>query len=504
MIKHSSNEHGYFLAGICIALFLLSVAGFLFFARLPTPMPVPMPAPAAQPPVDATAPETSQADTPKPDIPWIGYVGDALSRPIPGARISLETGSSTDSRTVLADDRGKFLLLLPPGQFPLVTIEADGYYRTVAELDDGQTSTHILYRGGTIEGQVLGHSFVLRGAEPAEPKPIPGATLEVAGVHGWFDVVTADEEGKYKVTAPPGNIVVTARSPIYADARFDGLEVARDESLARDFILPAGVTLDAFVIGEKVTLQGARLRVFNEIKDEADAFTEGQQGTVSIKGLNSGVAQVHIVHPGYQEQLWDIIIPNDRIGIRKPFSMQKSQPFQLTVLDPKGQPLPDARVRIRQSGITIVDTVASDQEWLNVLASGETYQIEARFYRDRGGPEVHYPPRVYRYKMPEEGPGELTIQLKPGSRITGMVVAPNGSPVAGASILVRSKNETPGEASPPRILKTNQVGVFRSEPFATGKWGLTISHPQLGTIATETIVEEGKTSSLGQLQFPRR
>ena len=156
------------------------------------------------------------------------------------------------------------------------------------------------------------------------------------------------------------------------------------------------------------------------------------------------------------------------------------------------------------SGITIVDTVASDQEGLGVLASGKTYHIEARHHQFIDGVPVQFPSRTFRYTMPEKGPGELTIELRRGGRITGVVMSPNGSPVAGASVLVRAREVDRDEAAPPRILKTNRAGVFRSEPFSVGKWGLTISHPQLGTITTETIVAEGKTQSLGRLLFPRR
>ncbi|MGE4601886.1 MAG: carboxypeptidase-like regulatory domain-containing protein, partial [Planctomycetota bacterium] len=298
-------------------------------------------------------------------------------------------------------------------------------------------------------------------------------------------------------------LVATVRSPLHADARFVDLEIGRDEVLDRDMILAAGVILDGFVLGKDTTLAGARVRVFNDIRDEADAIS-AERGMVKIKGLASGMARVHVVHPGYQETMWDLIIPADVIGFRRPFSLLQSQPFRLNVTDPQGNALPEARVRIRRQGITIVDTTASDQQWLSVLAAGKTYQVEARHAMIVNGVAAQYPPRIFRYTMPAEGPGELTIELRPGGRITGVVQAPNGAPVPGATILVRARDVHPDEASPPRLLQTNRAGVFRSEPFATGRWGLTISHTQLGTMTTEALVEENKTSSLGELRFPPR
>ena len=504
MNKNPATERGYLLVACLVVLFLIVIVALPLVAIFMTATPL-MPTATPQAPtiMPLAIDETGQVGAPVPDTPWIGYIGDALSRPISGARVTMGTEIIDGARSVVTDDRGRFLLLLPPSEFPLVTIEAAGYYQMVTELDEGEGSTYTLFRGGVLEGHVRGHIFVLKGEELVEPKPIPAARLEVAGVDGWFAVVTADEEGRYEVTVPPGKVVVTARSPLHADARFVDLEVQREEVLGRDFILAAGVILDGFVIGDGVTLQGARVRVFNDIRDEADAIA-GEQGKMRIEGLDSGLARVHIVHPGYQEMLWEIIIPSDRIGIRRPFALLRSQPFQLNVLDSNGRTFPDARIRIRRAGITIVDTVASDQEGLGVLASGKTYHIEARHHQFIDGVPVQFPPRVFRYTMPEKGPGELTIELRRGGRITGVVMSPNGSPVAGASVLVRAREVDRDEAAPPRILKTNRAGVFRSEPFSVGKWGLTISHPQLGTITTETIVAEGKTQSLGRLLFPRR
>ena len=181
------------------------------------------------------------------------------------------------------------MLLVPPEQFPLVTIEADGYYQIVVELEEGDSGTYTLYRGGLLQGQVRGHIFVLTGQETPEPEPIPGARLEIAGANGWHVVTVADDQGNYRVTVPPGKLVATVRSPLHADARFVDLEIGRDEVLDRDMILAAGVILDGFVIGKDTTLAGARVRVFNDIRDEADAIS-ADRGMVKITGLAAGMA----------------------------------------------------------------------------------------------------------------------------------------------------------------------------------------------------------------------
>jgi hypothetical protein len=188
--------------------------------------------------------------------------------------------------------------------------------------------------------------------------------------------------------------------------------------------------------------------------------------------------------------------------MRKPFSLLKSEPFELAVTNEHSQSLPDARIRIKRDGLVVVDTTADDTEGLQVLAAGRTYQIEARHTHIENGKSIQLPPKAFRYTMPESGPGKLAIELRPGGRISGTILDPNGSPVFGASILVRTKDSK--DAAPPRLLKTNRAGVFRSQPFAAGRWILTINHPQIGTMTTETVVEINKNQSVGTLRFSRK
>jgi hypothetical protein len=216
------------------------------------------------------------------------------------------------------------------------------------------------------------------------------------------------------------------------------------------------------------------------------------------------VAKVHVVHPGYQEHTFDVIIPADKIGVRRPFLMKKSQPFQIEVVDNNNLPLTDARVRILRARIEVVTTTAGDLEALSVLASGETYMVEVRHSFEKEGVETTLPPRTFRYTMPKEGEGQLSVELRPGGRITGVILAPNRYPVPGATVLIKAIGLDPGESPPPRLVKSDNNGLFRSQPFTAGSWDISISHPQLGVMSLQTSVEEGKDRALGELVFPIR
>ncbi len=496
--RHSSSGFAFI---VLLLLILLTVAGFFFF-KMATPAPnIPLagnsgsltnlPTPTPQPTVELLA---------EPRTVWAGFITDALGKPIAGASVS-HLGNNPSPASTLSNDNGHFKLILVQGTAPQVSIEAQGYFQVQLLLSSDSSATYTLFRGGVLEGTVLGHKFYLTTEEPPAPTPIAGAVVEVAASSGWSISITADEQGKYRVTTPPGKLVVSARSDNHADVRFDNLEVGRDEVLSRDLILPAGVILDAFIMSKDLPLIDARVRVYNDALDHADERS-GVGGKTRLFGLASGFAAVHVVHPGYQEQSFEIIVPNDRLGVRKPFLIKKSESFQVTVTDHQGHTLADAGIRIRKDRRTVTETTASDHAALSVLASGQTYTIEVRPPVSNQTTENKLPPRTFIYKMPAEGPGELKVELRPGGRITGVVRAPNGYAVAGAMVLIQANGLEPGQAPPPRLVKTNHAGLFRSQPFAAGSWTVSISHPQVGTMQLETTVQEGKDRSLGALVFP--
>jgi hypothetical protein len=71
-------------------------------------------------------------------------------------------------------------------------------------------------------------------------------------------------------------------------------------------------------------------------------------------------------------------------------------------------------------------------------------------------------------------------------------------------VLIKAIGLDPGESPPPRLVKSDNNGLFRSQPFTAGSWMISISHPQLGVMSLQTSVEEGKDRALGKLVFPIR
>ena len=157
MIPNRPHEYGFSMWMVAVLVVLLVIIGLpaLFFSIAPiAPMPpiaIPVTGPGPQPMpqsmieefmaskdlIDDATQTPADNDTDRPKTAWIGYVGDALARPIAGARITLRTNPEEGAASAITDDRGKFVLLLSADQFPIVTIEAEGYYQSTGNWRRG-------------------------------------------------------------------------------------------------------------------------------------------------------------------------------------------------------------------------------------------------------------------------------------------------------------------------------------------------------------------------------
>lgn len=85
---------------------------------------------------------------------------------------------------------------------------------------------------------------------------------------------------------------------------------------------------------------------------------------------------------------------------------------------------------------------------------------------------------------------ELMLVLQTGVTISGVVIANNGSPVAGAQIapLARDGNHLDSGEREFRAVTSDSSGAFALNHLNVGEWKLRVSAPQFGTIITEPIL----------------
>ncbi|MAJ27962.1 hypothetical protein CBD41_00985 [bacterium TMED181] len=393
-----------------------------------------------------------------------------------------------------------FWVKVPVGNPGFVRFEADGAYAIQSMIENNCFVS--LHDAATFSGSVKGHVFVLQGEKLPDPTPLPQIRLLIETAKGWQSEITTDGSGKFQTFIPPGPFSVIVRSDNHADAYFNDLSAIAGETIDRQIILPAGCELEAFVIGDKVTLDGAKVSLVTSMEDDADAVA-GERGVVKIKGLTQGMATAYVQHPGYQEKSFSLLIPGDKIGIRKPFLLMPSEDFTASVVFENQSRVPNAEIRVARNGKVIFDGLASTLSELDILASGQTYAFSARWNPDPGNPlaALHSSSKIW--TMPNSGGGELKLELQDYVVARGLVLAADGSHLFGGTcVKIR-----PAEMELENVIDELTVwcqtsGHFESPPLPLGNYTLVAQHPHHGMVGKNIRLNKPGKANTGKFTLP--
>ncbi len=450
----------------------------------PEPEPAPKSTSNAQPKVtDTTPPRVKSVD--ENTILYRGVISDAISGPIDGAEVRSGPFKTADESLAFTDAQGSFEIFLPRGNKPIVRMEAPGYYQQVVELELDTEVPYLLFRGGIISGSVTG-PVAVEDRTVAEAA-VAGASIEFAGVEGWFHETKTDEAGRYSMTAPPGPLVLTVRSSDYSDQQILDLRAVREGETIRDIQFQPGCIVEVVLFGDNEVVTEARVRALTDFGIEADVISDSS-GRATLTGLTYGSARIIVVCSGYQAQFHSMILGQNRPLIRRPINMKRSSPWSIEVVDTTGNPRPDAIVRISAERQELVSTTAGDRAGLDILGAGATYSV------DVDAPNAAR--RRIQYRLPESGPAVLRVVLHEGGRFSGTVVDNQDRPVGGAGVLITPTNSDQG---PPRLTTTALDGTFSTELFTPGGYRIQVQHPRLGRSMTETTIVDGKNQPLGKI-----
>ncbi len=393
-----------------------------------------------------------------------------------------------------------FVVRIPEGHSGFASIEAPSTYRIHTRL--ANNGFYSLFPAGKFTGTVRGHAFVLRGETLPEPEPLPRTTLIIETAKGWRQEVQTDGIGGFNVEIPPGPFTLLVRSDSHSDAFFDDLSVKAGETLDRQIILPAGCELEGFVLGNNVTLEGAKVSLVTSLEDDAETIA-GDRGQFNLPGLTQGLATIYIQHPGYQEESFNLLVPGDKIGIRKPFLLKPSQEFTATAVLEGGATVSDAQIQVQRSGQLIFDGPIGELNRMNILASGQTYIISARYLHQPGNPSAYLLSPRQTWTMPADGPGVAKLVLREGSSITGIVqTARSWQPYGGASVKIEPVDAA-GEGSFNEIVVwCDPAGRFKSPMLPLGKYAVAASHPHFGMQGKLITLTAPGESSVGFITLP--
>lgn len=354
-----------------------------------------------------------------------GLVRDEEGRPLAGVPILLlERGESTNQARTESDAEGRFGLQAP-GEGQAAILKVGGRTRPALHVQawPGVPLLVVLSRGGAVAGRVVDR----------EGRGIPAQVLARGG--DWAEEVRAGPDGSFRFTsAPAGLIDLLARPDPETGAVSAQSEtiVQRGRDSQVRIECPPGQTLRGRVetAGGKPA-SGAELLVWPEIGSAQDArrATCGPDGAFRITGLRPGELLLCARAPGESagESAGPIpvLVPlgadPDPLEVR----LQPNAKPIGRVVDAAGRPLAGARLSLRAPGAELAATSDAGGDFSFPPTPAGDYRIVVQ--------KPGYVALRDRVRFLPGGP-RLWVELLEGARVSGIVLSPEGAPVADARV----------------------------------------------------------------------
>ncbi|MBL9018963.1 MAG: carboxypeptidase regulatory-like domain-containing protein [Myxococcales bacterium] len=305
------------------------------------------------------------------------------------------------------------------------------------ELDDDVAGTIRL------EGQVI----------DADANPVAGATIAIDTRPSR--TVTSEADGSFAIedlTARSYELVATAGDLVGGPI---GVQVhARTEPVILRLAAGATVEVAVALARDRSPVSGARVEL-NGLVDRG--ATTGPTGTAALRGVPPGWYLVVASASGFAPSTTFLEVTSSTAHVR--LELVSGAPVSGRVVDPAGAPIAGARVRYEgvsdwtQAPSDAIETGADGRFRIAALPAG-SFRFEAR--HDEHAPGVT-DTLVLDGATAREG---ITIQLRPGAVLEGVVLDAARVPVPAARVRVRE--ETAGlPMQRTRQVTTDAAGTFR-------------------------------------------
>jgi len=402
-----------------------------------------------------------------PGLQLDGVVSDEAGQPIEGAMICIHRDQGPMSRNrkelryTASDAEGHFQIAGLPGAVTLVQAMHPAYLASPAESVDLTAHDHskplrlTLAKGESIKGIV----------QLSDGTPVPGILIEgvvdALNLRGLESMsvtrhitsapeTTSDAGGRFELTG-------LAELPYRLEARGDWesetvtgsakdtrpggqdliITVGPVRDLAGQVLDPSGEPLTEYTLGVRRKLEGQSISSYDgerlvRVREETGAF--------SVSGLEAG--------------LWELQVDAQTAVLAPPVTVQTPRAIDApdlvlqtnhalivrgTVMDADGQPVQGAKIEPAQSGLDL--TQLEDQGTLRSTTHSQadgsflfgpvtqgTYRLQAT--ADGHCPSLGVAVEVIEGQLPEA----ITLQLRQGGTLTGMVFDPQGKPYAGRMV----------------------------------------------------------------------
>jgi hypothetical protein len=306
------------------------------------------------------------------------------------------------------------------------------------------------------------------GVMPGPIPPIPhgqstGLTATPGGAAPWV----TDRNGEFSIgPVPPGRVGVIVRHPAYVETVSDAVTLGAGAEARIHVVLVAGGTIEGVVLDDRrYPISGAFVRISARDGSSDRTTITADDGSFVF----SAVAKDLLITASPPEAP-DRIAYEDKLQVgpdeRKELEivLQRSRdPIAVTVHDDRGYPIDAAQVTVislasdvtlRRTTFTKADGTAKVED-----ASGIALRME-----------VSAPGHATVVKTFEAGPKEVTVELRPGLRARGTVVARGGRDrVEGARVTVLLRTGM-------QRLVTNDKGEYELGDLEAGELRVRVDH----------------------------
>lgn len=414
---------------------------------------------------------------------------------------------------------GSFLIEgLPEGRVEL-RVRASGYVRAKRTVDVGTGGVEVpLSKGAALEGTVT-----------SAGTPVGGATVRTK-----TRTLETDGAGRFRLegaVTPKESVLVTARGFVAAGRSVE-LTVDGPNLPVAIELEPAAIVRGVVVGSDGTPLAGASVRVtkggvgFNPmmfmqlaqgggVTAPAPSTLTDANGVFELDGIPGGTVKLMAEHRGY------LAFTTESLAVRAgevldgvEITLLRESVVSGIVRGPDGATVEGAVVKVAldtTEGLgsmvagmfggawTSATTEADGTYRVGGLTGGSrTVRVEARGF-------LHEEEAV---QVPDEGSAALDFELRPGYRLEGLVLTPNGEPAAGARVEVRwasSANANPLAAMTGMVRgadasgTTDDAGRFALDGLQEGPWSLT-AKAEGHLDATADDVPQGATDVVLQLR----
>lgn len=378
-----------------------------------------------------------------------GRVQDEAGRPLAGVPVALLDPGSPAKATFLlqTDAAGQFRLDLPQGARGASVLKLGGRTRPALHVQawPGRAVLVVLASGGILEGRVLN----------AQGQGVPGRVLARGG--DWAEETAADATGSFRFRSAPAGLVDLLARPAPSSGAIPG----RSEAIVRPgqtskatLRCPEGQTLRGRIeTSAGAPAAGAQLLIWSEVGSARDARQAScaADGTFLLAGLVPGELLLCARLGDESEGPLAVLVPlgadPDTLEVR----LQANGRPQGRVVDGEGQPIAAAQLSLSSAGVRLLTLSDKEGNFGFESAPSGDYQIVVR-----KSDHVTLKDQV---RFLPGGP-RLWVELLAGASVTGQVLAPDGSPLAGAIVDAQAPDSRPA--------RTDAEGHFRLTQLPPG------------------------------------